>query len=61
MTSKTLGEVASYEAVAAKAKELYDDNFSNLLPNQRPRWESQPLEYRTTWLNKAARLPADQL
>lgn len=49
-----------YAAHNAKAKELFNDAFQGNPPGQRPEWESQPLESRVEWLNKAARLLATE-
>lgn len=46
----------SYAAIAAKAREMYDNEYrQNNPPALRPQWESQPLNVRTEWLNKATR------
>ena len=50
----------AYAQESAKAKELYDAEFVNNPPELRPKWESQPLESRVPWLNKAAILLAAQ-
>lgn len=49
------GAQATYAHQNAKAKALYDAEFAHLPPGQRPAWESQPLEYRVEWLNKATK------
>lgn len=53
----TLGEVVPDEYVLAKAKDLYNAEFSLNPPELRPRFESQPLETKAEWFSKAARLP----
>lgn len=51
---------AIYATHNAKAKELFNDAFQGNPPALRPEWESQPLESRVEWLNKAARHLANE-
>jgi hypothetical protein len=44
---------SGYEAVSAKAKQLYEENSDSSLPQNS--WKSLSLESRVEWLNKAER------
>lgn len=55
LSSDEIDGQPSYEVVNVKAKAMYECEFDHVPIGQRPRWESQPLEYRVGWLNRAAR------
>lgn len=44
-----------YETHNAVAKALYERELDHIPIGRRPRWESQPLEARVSWLNRAAK------